>query len=139
MVLHFDGSLVIYILPFLCTVHGKKSFFENFMLWYLCCRISNYGDNGPLGYGLSCHGGHWSDPRTFIHFHLGVLWIRSSSVKKFQIPPLELTRSSWRSVRTLIRLAARQVCYGVYVFIYRRFWIAEKIYVKSYRKKFFIC
>ena len=51
----------------------KKSSFENFMLWYLCYRISNYGDNGPLGYGCSCHGGHWSDPHTFIHFHLGVL------------------------------------------------------------------
>ena len=73
LVFYCCGSLVIYILPVFSTVPRKKSLFENFMLWYLCCRISNYGDYGPLGYGLSCCGGHCSGTCTFIHFHLGIL------------------------------------------------------------------
>ena len=52
----------------------KKLFFENFMLWYLCCRIWNYGDYGPLGYDLSCRGSHCSVSSTFIRIHLIPLW-----------------------------------------------------------------
>ena len=52
----------------------KKLFFENFMLWYLCCRIWNYGDYGPLGYGLSYCCSHCSVSSTFIRFHLILLW-----------------------------------------------------------------
>ena len=51
-----------------------KLFFENFMLWSLSCRISNYGDYGPLRYGLSCCGSHCSGFFTFIRFHLNILW-----------------------------------------------------------------
>ena len=52
----------------------KKLFFENFMLWYLCCRIWNYGDYGPLGYELSCCGSDCSVSSTFIRIHLIPLW-----------------------------------------------------------------
>ena len=53
----------------------KKLFFENFMLWYLCCRIWNYGDYGPLGYDLSCCGSHCSVSSTFIRIHLILLCV----------------------------------------------------------------
>ena len=43
------------------------------MLWYLCCRISNYGDYGPLGYGLSCCGGHCPVSCDLIHMDFNVL------------------------------------------------------------------
>ena len=36
------------------------------MLWALCGRISNYGDNGPLGYVLSSCGSRSQDFCTFI-------------------------------------------------------------------------
>ena len=39
---------------------------KKIMLWALCGRISNYGDNGPLGYGLSCCDGHCFDLHTFV-------------------------------------------------------------------------
>ena len=75
LVFYCCGSLVIYILPVFSTVPWKKLLFKNFMLWSRSCRISNWGDNGPLGYGLSCCSGHCSDTFSFIHFHLNVLCI----------------------------------------------------------------
>ena len=44
------------------------------MLWALCGRISNYGDNGPLGYVLSSCGSQSQDFCTFIRFDLSLLW-----------------------------------------------------------------
>ena len=58
----------------------KKLFFENFMLWYLCCRIWNYGDYGPLGYDLSCCGSHCSVSSTFIRIHLIPLCVRTFDI-----------------------------------------------------------
>ena len=69
----------------------KKLFFENFMLWYLCCRIWNYGDYGPLGYDLSCCGSHCSVSSTFIRIHLILLWaiLKKKSIESISyIEPL---------------------------------------------------
>ena len=77
----------------------KKLFFENFMLWYLCCRIWNYGDYGPLGYDLSCRGSHCSVSSTFIRIHLILLCIFTSEYNPSSlIQPPTYFISWWKSI-----------------------------------------
>ena len=56
------------------------------MLWALCGRISNYGDNGPLGYVLSSCGSRSQDFCTFIKFHLSLLCTKLSiNIKELKL------------------------------------------------------